>query len=45
MQHAMQDTRFLLATAGGGLVSLGLFILMQQLIAGPPQAGPLPCSH
>lgn len=40
MQRTMQDTRFLLAAAGGGLISLGLFMLMQQLIGNrPPAAG------
>lgn len=38
MQRTMQDTRFLLAVAGGGLMSLGLFLLMQQLIGGRPSA-------
>lgn len=38
MQRTMQDTRFLLAVAGGGLISLALFMLMQQLIGGRPGA-------
>lgn len=36
MHGTMQDTRFPLAVAGGGLMSLGLFLLMHQLIAGHP---------
>ncbi|MGH8128242.1 MAG: hypothetical protein ACRETC_07725, partial [Gammaproteobacteria bacterium] len=33
MQRMMQDTRFVLAVAGSGFITLGLFLLMHQLIA------------
>jgi len=39
MHRTLQESRFLFAVAGGGLMSLGLFLLMQQLIAGHPVSG------